>query len=301
MKPLGRIALIGALVAGAVALAAALYLRKSHEAVQRVIKPVELSAPDLFPAATLAYVEMAGWDQSAARAEEWWKKFEQTAAFHLLDRGWKKNKLDLPESFLKTIENTEKEFARLEERFGYRPTTRQFFETYGKHIAIGAIPGEKGKMPNFLLATRLPEDAPTALQGYLSKAGGVKACDPPLHVGFPVFEEPNAAGTTRTAYYGVGRGYLFIGDALPDLKAALERLALATDGANPKRPEGTVSSRGVAAPQAGSTPPKYLLSMAVERFRRFPRSLARSELIRFTSAAWEKSPSSPKGTSRKRK
>lgn len=241
MKPAAKFALIGVVVAGGIALAAGLYLRKSHEAVQRVVKPVELSAPDLFPAHTLLYTEMSGWDRSFARAEAWWKRFEPTATWAALQSGWKKNKLGLPEEAVKTFEKIEKELDRVEEKFGYRPTTRQFFETYGKHIAIGVLPAEKGKHPRLLLATRLPDDAPKALQGYLSKAGGVKPVDPPLHKGFPVYHEPQAAGGEDTVYYGVGRGYLFVSDSLPELKASLERLALATDGKDPKKPEGTLA------------------------------------------------------------
>ncbi|HKS17084.1 MAG TPA: hypothetical protein VJU16_07210 [Planctomycetota bacterium] len=245
MKPIAKFAAAGVAVAAVVALAAALYLRKSHEAVQRVVKPVELSAPDLFPATTLLYTEMLGWDKSYARAEEWWKRFETTASYEAMQRGWKASKLNLPDGVVKTLEKIDKELDRIEEKFGYRPTTRQFFETYGKHIAIGVLPSAKGTHPRLLLATRLPEDAPKALQGYLAKAGGVKPCDPPLHKGFPIYFEEKAGGGEDTVYYGVGRGYLFISDALPELKASLERLALATDGG--KKPEGTLAHDPVLA------------------------------------------------------
>ena len=52
---------------------------------------------------------------------------------------------------------------------------------------------------------------------------------------------------------------------------------------------------------AGTTPPKYLWAIATTREKRFPRSLARSELMRCTSAASLKLESSPKLISRMRK
>lgn len=253
MKPLARFGIVGLGIAGIVAVASILYLRESKQAVERVIKPVELSAPDLFPAKTLVYTEMSGWDRSYARAETWWKRFETTAAWAAIQKGWKEDKLGLPPPMVEMLEKTDREFAKVEEKFGYRPTTRQFFESYGKHIAIGVLPAPKGERPRLLLATRLPDDAPKALQGYLAKATGVKPCEPPLHKGFPVYQEASAAAGL-TVYYGVGRGYLFVSESLPELKDSLERLALATDGAAPKKPEGTLAGDPVLArvrPPAG--------------------------------------------------
>ncbi len=238
MKPLAKFAAIGAAVAAVVAVAAALYLRRSHEAVQRVVKAVDLSAPDLFPAQTLLYTEMAGWDKSYERAEAWWRRFETTAAWLALQRGWEKNKLGLPPEFVDKLQELDKELDRAQQKYGYRPTARQFWESYGKHIAVGVLPAPKGERPRFLLTTRLPEGGVESLSSHLSKAGGVKACDPPLHKGFPLFQEP-VAGGKETLYYGVGRGYGFFSDSLPELKSALERLAIATDGK--KKPEGTLA------------------------------------------------------------
>ena len=246
MKPAARFALAGVAIAVVVALASALYLRKSHEAVQRVVQPVDLSAPDLFPATSLLYVEMQGWDRSYARAEAWWKKFEETASYMGLQRGWKKDKLGLPPEAVEILLDVDKELDRAQQKYGYRPTTRQFWETFGKHIAVGILPAPKGERPRFLLATRMPEGGVKDLQGHLSKAGGVKACEPPLHQGFPLFQE-EVAGGKATLYYGVGRGYCFLSDSIGELKGALERLAVATDGTAPKKPEGTLAGDPVLA------------------------------------------------------
>src|SRR5262245_11292808 len=121
MKPLARVGLIGVAVAAVVAFASALYLRQSHEAVQRVVKPVALSAPDLFPDTTLLYTEMSGWEKSHARAEAWWKEFEKTAAWAAIKRGWDKNKLGLDQDIVDFIEKTDKELDRATEKFGSRP------------------------------------------------------------------------------------------------------------------------------------------------------------------------------------
>jgi hypothetical protein len=248
-----RFALAGAGFAALVAIACALYLKKSHDAVQRVVKPVALSAPDLFPATTLLYAEMTGWEKSHARADEAWKRFETTATWSAIRRGWEKHKLGLDEDIVGFIEKTDQQFDRATEKFGYRPTSREFFENFGKHVAVGLLPSPKGELPRFLFATRLPDEGPKALQAHLSKAGGVKPCDPALHKGFPVFQEIHE-GPDLTVYYGVGRGYLFISNALPEMKAALERLALATDGDAPEKPKGTLAEDAVLArvrPPAG--------------------------------------------------
>jgi hypothetical protein len=240
MKPIAKVAGIGVAVAAVIALAAALYLRKSHEAVQRVIKPVEPPRPtssrDDAPTprcwlGQVPYPLRSGGSGSRPPPRT------------RCPRGWKASKLNSRRR--EDARENRLEPDRVEEKFGYRPTTRQFFETYGNHIAIGVLTAAKGTHPRLLLATRLPEDAPKALQGYLAKAGGVKPCDPPLHKGFPIYSEPMAGGGADTVYYGVGRGYLFISDALPELKASLERLALATDEG--KKPEGTLAHDPVLA------------------------------------------------------
>ena len=60
-------------------------------------------------------------------------------------------------------------------------------------------------------------------------------------------------------------------------------------------------SSSVAPHPAGSTPPKYLPTMAVVRETRLPRSLARSVLMVWISSSLEKLPSEPKGNVRIRK
>ncbi len=65
----------------------------------------------------------------------------------------------------------------------------------------------------------------------------------------------------------------------------------------------SISSLSIAANSDGHgiTPLKYLSIIAKVLFTRLPRSLTRSEFIRFKSASFEKTPSAPNGSSRIRK
>ena len=60
-------------------------------------------------------------------------------------------------------------------------------------------------------------------------------------------------------------------------------------------------SSSPSSPGAGTSPPKYFSIMATVRLTRLPRSLARSELMRPSSAAVENSLSEAKLVSRSRK
>jgi len=239
-----RLALVGLVVAVIVAIAAGVRLRGTQKAVERVMAPVEVLAPDLFPDTTVLYAEVHGWDRSYATFETWWKKFEATAAHLAIRRTWEKDRESLPPEAVNAVEKLEGELDKVKEKFGYRPTTRDFFETYGKHTALGLLPGAKGERPRMLAVTRLPEGgAASLLQGQLAKATGVKPSNPPMHRGFPVFEEP-AEGDERV-FYGVGRGYLFVADSAPALKAGLDRLADATDEKKPDHPAATLSGDAI--------------------------------------------------------
>jgi len=57
----------------------------------------------------------------------------------------------------------------------------------------------------------------------------------------------------------------------------------------------------VKTPRFGTFAAQFLLIIASERCARLPRSFANSLLMRRIMADWEKSPSLPNGTSRKRK
>jgi hypothetical protein len=245
MKPATKVLTFLALFSAAVAVASVLYLKRTKQAVERVVKPVDLSAPDLFPADALLYAEFHGWEKSHAKVEAWWKRFESTATWLALKRGWEKEKLGLPPDLVKALDTIDEELNRAEQKFGHRPTARDFFETYGRHVAFGLIPAPKGERPRLLLATRLPEEGTSALlQKSLGNAGGVRPCDPPLHRGFPVFRE-DRGGEIPTIFYGVGRGYLFISDNVATLQQGLDRLAVATDGTDPKKPAGTLAGDAV--------------------------------------------------------
>ena len=61
------------------------------------------------------------------------------------------------------------------------------------------------------------------------------------------------------------------------------------------------ASAGSPPSGAGTAPSKYFPSIPSVRFRRFPSLSASSELARLISSFSEKSPSSPKETSRRRK
>ncbi len=78
-------------------------------------------------------------------------------------------------------------------------------------------------------------------------------------------------------------------------------IAASMEGKISRAAPASGSSEGSVADGEGTTESKYFPSMLSDRFRRFPRLFARSELIRSTSAFREKSPSFPNGTSRRRK
>ena len=69
----------------------------------------------------------------------------------------------------------------------------------------------------------------------------------------------------------------------------------------PSAAETSSPSTPSALPRSGKTPPKYCPIIAAVRETRFPRSFARSELIRLNSFSFVYSPSLPKGISRRRK
>ncbi|HTF58199.1 MAG TPA: hypothetical protein VK661_13290, partial [Planctomycetota bacterium] len=172
-----RLALVGLVVAVIIAIAAGVRLRGTQKAVERVMAPVEVLAPDLFPESTLLYAEVHGLDQSYAKAEAWWKKFEATATHLAIRRLWDKDSERLPPPLAGMAQFLETQLDKAKEKFGFLPTTREFYETYGKHTAVGVVPGAKGEQPRILFVTRLPEGGAAALlQDHLGKAGGVRPC-----------------------------------------------------------------------------------------------------------------------------
>ncbi|MCI0341030.1 MAG: hypothetical protein L0216_07725 [Planctomycetales bacterium] len=232
---------VGLVVALGVAGGAAFYLHRTGAAVQRAVDPVGVAAPDLYPADTLAFLAVHGLDRSYASAEAWWRKFEGTAAFLALRRAWEGDRKQVPPVVSENLAAIEKEMARAEARFGSRPTTRDFFETYGRYTAVGLVPPEPGgSRPRLLAVVRLPgEGAATALRSHLEKAPEVRRGETAAGHAYPVFTEERA--DLGPVHYGVGGGFLFLSDAAGPLDAALDRLAVAADPKGPGRPAGALS------------------------------------------------------------
>ena len=233
----GKIALVVLVVAIATAAAAALFLKKTQEKVERATAPVEVAAPDLFPADTLLFAAAHRMDESWDAVEGWWKGFEPSATCYLLRRWWDRSKSDgsLPPGVREGVADLEKAMDAAEARLGYRPNTKQFFDTYGKYTAFGLLPGTGEGKPRMLLVVKLPGEA--AMEVLRQKLGGVaRRHDPPEIRGYPVFVEEG--GRLGKVLYGVGGGYLFLADDASVIGDALGRLP-EKDGkaaAGPKAP-----------------------------------------------------------------
>ena len=225
----GRIG-ISVLVAAVIAAAASgLYLRRVKQTVERTFTPVPVAAPDLFPADTLLFAAAHRMDESWNAVEEWWKRVEPTAAWHLVRGEWDRarERGSLPPALEEAVGEFERAMDGAEARLGHRPDTRQFFETYGRYTAFGLLPAADGGRPRMLLVVKLPGEA--AMELLRQKLGGVaRRHDPPEIHGYPAFAEEG--GRLGRVLYGVGGGYLFVADDEAVLGTALGRLASSAAG-----------------------------------------------------------------------
>ena len=232
-----KVGLAALVVALAVAGGSALYLRGVKETVQDLAKeaitapPPELhvSAPQLFPAETRLFLALHGLDQSWDDFEGWWKKFEPTAAAYAL-AGLLDDPNALPPEIQMGLDEFNRSLDEMEERFGYRPTTRDFFQTYGKYLALGVLPAAApGEQPGFLAVIRMPgEKAADVFRTRLGEHTDVKLAEPPTAHGFPIFQEEREG--LGALYYGVGRSFLFLGLKAAPVVEALGRLRTMLDG-----------------------------------------------------------------------
>jgi len=219
-----RIGIVVLVLAVAAGVASALYLLRVKETIERTTKTVEVSAPDLFPPETLVFVAAHRMDESWSAVESWWKRFETTAAWYTAEKQWDRarEQESLPPPVREAVDSFEKALDDAEKRLGYRPNTREFFETYGKYTAFGLLPAMGEGRPRMLLVVKLPGDAAMAM--LKEKLGGAtkRHAPPDLH-GYPVYEEEG--GPAGRILYGVGGGYLFVADDDAALDGALGRLA----------------------------------------------------------------------------
>ena len=84
-RTVGAVVLV---VAVAAAVASGLYLTRAQKTVELATKPVAVSAPDLFPADTLAFAAVHHVDETWGAVEEFWKKVEPTASWYLAKKQW---------------------------------------------------------------------------------------------------------------------------------------------------------------------------------------------------------------------
>jgi hypothetical protein len=247
----------GFALAVSVAAGSFLYLKKTEAVLKAALEPVDLSAPDLFPEETLLFAAFHRVNDSYAKLEEWWRRFEPTAMHHALRGLVERSRREGPSDLRSLLDLLESEMDKAQKRFGYRPATRDFFDVYGKYAAVGLLPPRDGKRPGLLAVIQLPGGSATALLQSQLKQSDLRCLGEVQ--GFPVFvEERKGPGTF---YYGVGAGFLFLADDPANLEGSLRRLAGARErGLEPKAgdapagaPPGTLSSdpvfkRGVAGP-----------------------------------------------------
>lgn len=217
--------LLALFAAVAVALGAGLYLWSLQKRVERATTPVAVAAPDLFPPETLLFLAAHRMDESWDAVESWWKRFEPTAAWHALRTSFEEARArgDLPPPVREAHASLVKALDDAEARFGHRPNTRDFFQTYGKYTAFALLPGAEGGKPRMLLVVRLPgEGAEALLRERLGAHREVVPGTPPEVRGFPVYEEKGSP--LGRLLYGIGGGFLFVADDPAALDGALLRL-----------------------------------------------------------------------------
>src|SRR2546426_380036 len=154
---------VGLALLASVAAGSFLYLKKTEAVLRAALEPLDLSAPELFPRETLLFVGLHGVNEGYARVEEWWRRFEPTAMSQALGAFLEAKKKAGPSELRSLLELFESQMDSVEKRFGYRPTTRDFFEVYGKYAAVGLLPPQKGSRPGFLAVVQLPGGPATAM------------------------------------------------------------------------------------------------------------------------------------------
>ncbi|HEU4395807.1 MAG TPA: hypothetical protein VFS92_09595, partial [Planctomycetota bacterium] len=276
---LGRIALVVAiLVAGA----SAFYLMRVKREVARSITPVPVAAPDFYPADTLLFVAMHGVDRDWEALAAWGRRIEPTATWHAAKRAFDaaRESGDLDPKVLDALEEFERAMDAAEKRLGSRPTSKDFFETYGRYTAFGLVPASAPTTPPRMLGVvRLPEGGVDALlEKRLGGVAEVKRHDPPSLHGYPVFTEERGAG--QRLFYGLGGGYLFLTDDAAPLDAALARLAASAKGeaaAAPSLATDAVFRRGV--PESWNDLRLALFVRKGQQFERFDPALKTVDAI----------------------
>ncbi len=226
--------IVGSVVVAASA-AAGVFLLKAKQQTERVTKPVELTAPDLFPAETSVFLALHHADRDWAAFDDLRRRVEPTATWKVLSEQF------LGEgggpggmapggpggAMLATIRKAQ---AEVETRLGRKPDSREFFETFGRATALGLVPGQGEAPTRMLLVTRLPdENAASGLRERFAVTPPIKKREPAPAHGYPVFSEDRGEG--KSLHFGVGGGFLFLADDPAVLDGALDRLKVIVDGA----------------------------------------------------------------------
>ena len=283
---IGRIALVVAIL---VAAAGAFYLLRVKREVARTITPIPVAAPDFYPADTLLFVAMHGVDKDWESLDAWRRRIEPTATWHAAKRAFDaaSESGDLDPKAVDALAEFERAMDAAEKRLGSRPTTKEFFDTYGRYTAFGLVPAPAAPAaapggaatppaatpPKILGVVRLPEGGVDALlEKRLGGVAEVKRHDPPSLHGYPVFaEEP---GEGRRLFYGLGGGYLFLTDDAVVLDGALGRLDASAKGetaAAPSLATDAVFRRGV--PESWNDLRLALFVRKGQQFERFDPAL----------------------------
>jgi hypothetical protein len=246
----GRIWIVAVVVAAVAAAGVAFFLKQEKQAViEKTFTPVVVAAPDLYPADTLLFAAVHHMDESWDFVESWWKRFEPTATWHLAEKQWNEARAQkgLPPSMEEAVAAVETAMKETEARLGRRPNTKEFFQTYGKYLSFGLLPGTGEAKPRMLVVVKLPGEADmAALKASLGGVSAVKRHEPPDLHGYPVWSEERASGTK--VFYGVGGGYLFVSDdaeALSGSLGRLEALVASAKGPAAAAPSPSLSSDAV--------------------------------------------------------
>ena len=228
------VSIVVAAVLAAAAAAGAFLLTAKNQA-ERVTKPVELSAPDLFPPETSMFLALHHADRDWAAFDDLRRRIEPTATWKVLSEqflGAEGGQGGMPaggagSAMLATIRKAQSE---VETRLGRKPDSREFFETFGRATALGMVPGQGDAPTRMLLVTRLPDEtAASGLKDRFALTPAMKRREPAPAHGYPVFVEDRGEG--KSLHFGVGGGFLFLADDQAVLDGALDRLKGIVDGA----------------------------------------------------------------------
>jgi hypothetical protein len=232
-----RLVLVVVALVAVAGVAAGAWLLAAKRAEERALGPVAVSAPDLFPPETSAFVALHGMQQDWEEWDDLRRRVEPTATWKTVEdmmEGARRGPMGQAKGMKGAFDEA---LAAVEARLGKKVDTKEFFETFGRYTALGVVPGQGEAPARFLLVTRLPDEgAGDQLRDRFVKNEAIRRREPDAAHGYAVFQEPPGEG--KPVLYGVGAGYLFVSNDAEVLDGALGRLnALVTGGGDAgKRP-----------------------------------------------------------------